>query len=594
MKSNSLLIVLLLLVTITGCGGGGGSSPPKTLVSIAVTPANPRRALETTQQFSATGTFSDNTTQDLTASVTWSSSATSVATISNVVGSNGKATSVAAGTTTITATTGGVLGTTTLTVTSATLVSLSINPTNSSIPLGTAKQFIATGTFSDNSTQDLTTSATWSSSAATVAAISNATGSNGMATAVAVGTTTITATVLITQPIPGSISGSTNLTVTSVPVNVMAITVNGSLCSAATSSGYVNKPCVSVTICTPGTSTCQVVTDILLDTGSYGLRIFKQALSVSLPNSGSLAGCVFFGDGSSEWGPIKMASVILGNEPAVQMPIQVVDATFGTPTGCGTPDVMPSDAGFNGILGVGLLAQDCGAACVSSPDVGMYFTCNGTVCSGTTVPLASQVQNPVAVLTADINGVRDNNGVLVQLPSVPLGGQPSVNGSLILGIGTRPNNSPAAVTAYPANIANHFPEFATTLNGKSFTSFIDSGSNGLFFSATNASLASQLPPCLPLPPNSNAYFYCPSATVPLTAVNTGFPNSPSGTVPFQIGNFNSLTSTSDNVFSELGGNGSGNEFDWGLPFFFGKNVFVGIEGTSSPLSPPGNGPYWAY
>ena len=60
---------------------------------------------------------------------------------------------------------------------------------------------------------------------------------------------------------------------------MLAITVNGSLCS---NNSYINKPCVSVTICTPGTSTCQTINDILLDTGDSGLRIFKQVLSVSL------------------------------------------------------------------------------------------------------------------------------------------------------------------------------------------------------------------------------------------------------------------------------------------------------------------------
>lgn len=580
MKLNSVFVLLLILATITGCsGGGGGGSTPKTLVSLAVTPANPGIGPGMTQQFSATGTFSDNTTQDLTTSVIWSSSATSVATISNVAGSNGRATSVATGATTIMAMSGGISASTTLTVTSATLVSITVLPANPSVALGTPQQFSAIGTFSDTTTQDLTTSATWSSSVTSVATISNAAGSNGRATPVAAGTTTITATVQVTQPIPASISGSTTLTVTGGgggQVNVLPITVDGSLCS---SGSYTNKPCVSVTVCTPGTSTCQVVTDLLLDTGSYGLRIFKQALGVSLPQvtvgSGALAECVQFGDGSSVWGPVQTASVILGNEPAVQVPIQVVDATFGTrTTACRNADASPAVAGYNGILGVGLFAQDCGALCTASANNGIYSVCNGSICSGTMVPIASQVQNPVAHLPTD------NNGVLVQLPGVPLGGVPSVNGSLILGIGTQSNNTPAAVTAYPANSAG---EFTTVFNGTSFTnSFIDSGSNGLFFTAP----ASLLPGC----PSPNTGFYCPAATTSLSATNTGAFGSPSGTVPFQIGNFNSLISTANKVFSEVGGTGFGG-FDWGLPFFFGRNVFIGIEGTGSSL---GSGPYWAY
>ncbi len=173
MKSNSLFVLLLLLATIAGCGGGGGGgSTPKTLISIAVTPVNPSIPVQTNQRFSATGTFSDNTKQDLTSSVTWTSSNSQVATIDVV----GIATSVAAGTTTITATSNGISGTTTLTVTSGTLVSLDIQPANPSTPLGTPFQFSATGTFSDTTTQDLTTSATWSSSDTSVATISNATG----------------------------------------------------------------------------------------------------------------------------------------------------------------------------------------------------------------------------------------------------------------------------------------------------------------------------------------------------------------------------------------------------------------------------------
>ena len=150
--------------------------------------------------------------------------------------------------------------------------------------------------------------------------------------------------------------------------------MNGSLCSAATSAGYVNKPCVSVTVCTPGSTTaCQTINDILLDTGSSGLRIFKQALTnpnVALTpvtsGTGLLAECAQFADGSSDWGPVQRADVRLGNEPAVQVSIQVIDAAFGTvPPGCGIPDTSPAAAGFNGILGVGLFSQDCGSGCVN-------------------------------------------------------------------------------------------------------------------------------------------------------------------------------------------------------------------------------------
>src|SRR5262249_23018155 len=83
-----------------------------TLTSIGVTPANPTVPVGGTQQFTATGTYSDSSTQNLTSQVTWASSNTAAATIS----STGLATAVAAGTTTISATLGAVSGSTGLTV----------------------------------------------------------------------------------------------------------------------------------------------------------------------------------------------------------------------------------------------------------------------------------------------------------------------------------------------------------------------------------------------------------------------------------------------------------------------------------------------
>jgi len=180
-----------------------------TLVSIAVTPANPSIAKSATEQFTATGTFSDNSTQNLTSTVTWSSQTTSVATIS----AGGLATGVAAGTSTIKATSGAVSGSTTLTVTAPALVSIAVTPANPSIAKGTKKQFTATGTFSDNSTQNLTSTATWTSLTTTVATIT----SGGLATGAGTGTSTIKAA-------SGTISGSTTLTVTAPTLVSIAVT----------------------------------------------------------------------------------------------------------------------------------------------------------------------------------------------------------------------------------------------------------------------------------------------------------------------------------------------------------------------------------
>ena len=180
---------------------------PAALVSLAVTPANASIALGTTQQFKATGTYTDGSTLDVTSAVSWSSNASNVATISSSAGSEGLATSIGIGAATITATSGTISGGTTLSVTAAALTSIVVTPAIPSIPLGTSQQFTATGTFTDKTTQDLTSTAQWTSSQVAVATISNAGGSQGLAASTGTGTTTVTGTV-------GSVSGSTSLTVT--------------------------------------------------------------------------------------------------------------------------------------------------------------------------------------------------------------------------------------------------------------------------------------------------------------------------------------------------------------------------------------------
>jgi DNA-binding beta-propeller fold protein YncE len=208
-------------VTVTAAMGSVQGSTtltvtPATLVSIAVTPANPSIADGTSQQFTATGTYTDNSTQNLTTAVVWSSSNAGVAAVSNAAGSNGFATGLGQGVATIGAALGSVSGSTTLSVTPATLVSLTVIPANPSVAKGTAQQFTVTGTYTDNSTQDLTSSVSWSASDTGVAVISNAVGSKGLASTLATGSVTITASL-------GSVSGSTGLTVT--PATLVSIAV---------------------------------------------------------------------------------------------------------------------------------------------------------------------------------------------------------------------------------------------------------------------------------------------------------------------------------------------------------------------------------
>lgn len=380
---------------------------------------------------------------------------------------------------------------------------------------------------------------------------------------------------------------TTNVVSSQAPTgaNVMTVTVNGSQCTNG--GAYQNEPCVSVTICSPGTSTCQTIDNILLDTGSYGLRIFSSLITVPLTpvtvGSGTLAECVQFGDGSSEWGPVETAGVQLGGETAVNVSIEVVNSTYATPPGpCtasqGSPDSNPQEAGFNGILGVGLMTQDCGTVCAQASNNGQYYVCTGSTCTASSAQVAQQVVNPVSVLP------KDNNGVILELPSVSPNGQASDSGWLVLGIGTETNNQPANVTAYSAD---QYATFTTDWDVNQMTSFIDSGSNFLYFPSPQSGV---LYDC----GGNNKGLFCPGASTNLTAANIAANGQTTSCVGFQIANADQLLSGGGKVFSNVGANsGTGNQelFDWGLPFFFGKNVYVGFEGTSSSL---GTGPYWAY
>ena len=229
-RITSILLAIFFTALVSSCGGGGGSSvgggasaPAASLVSIEVTPADPVIALGTTTQLKATGIYSDSTRQDLTASVTWRSSDDTVATVSR-----GLAKSMARGSATIDASSKGITGSRTLTVTDATLVAIQITPANPSAALGTTKQLTATGTFSDDSTQDLTRQVAWSASDAAVASVDNAAGDRGLASADGIGATVVCATL-------DGVTGTTDFTVTpAVLVSIQVTPANAAIAKGTT------------------------------------------------------------------------------------------------------------------------------------------------------------------------------------------------------------------------------------------------------------------------------------------------------------------------------------------------------------------------
>lgn len=192
----------------------------KTLMSIAVTPVNASLVAGTTQQFVATGTYSDGTTASLGSGVTWTSSNVAVATIN----ASGDATGIAAGTATMTASFGGMSGSATLTVTAKTVTAVTVSPTSGSVMEGQTQQFMAMAKYSDGSTANASSTATWTSSNTAVATVNTA----GVATGVAAGTATVTASF-------SGLSGSAILTVTAAPAPTVSITASSTSISASTS-----------------------------------------------------------------------------------------------------------------------------------------------------------------------------------------------------------------------------------------------------------------------------------------------------------------------------------------------------------------------
>jgi hypothetical protein len=386
---------------------------------------------------------------------------------------------------------------------------------------------------------------------------------------------------------------------------------------------YQNEPVVSVTICTPNhtsSSQCQTITNVLLDTGSYGLRVFGSAIASNVQltqqtiyedgETMNLGECMEFGTGA-DWGAVKKGDVLLGNQTASNISIQVIDPNFASiPSGCAAlcPDTDPCTAGFNGILGVGTFSQDCGTDCATSRNdqvnPGIYFGCDSTGCYDADngncssdgacvyeVPTANQVVNPVASFAAGAN-----NGVSLALPSIGSSGASAVtSGILHLGIGTL--SSVTVLGADPngmvdGNIADFTTIFQGTTYGGSTSNpsnqndpslaFIDSGSNALFIPSTE-------PQC-----SDNPGFYCPGSNIGFSATMEGFSGTPSTSVSFTMGDADALFNTDNSAFNNVCASSQG-IFDWGLPFFFGRTVYVGLSGTSATINgSTSTGPYWAF
>jgi hypothetical protein len=405
---------------------------------------------------------------------------------------------------------------------------------------------------------------------------------------------------LLCACIGGSKGTATNTVPPTPTVNTLAVVVD----AGPPGTGAVNRPYVTVKVCVPGSTTCANIDHVQLDTGSWGLRLVRSVLTaggVTLTPSTDAQGqiieeCASFVSGQT-WGPVALADVTLAGEVAAKLPVQVMDDTntnAAPPSSCGSGGSVQNGVAAhaaNGILGVGVFAQDCGKACVNpATPLNIYFGCTTAgVCTAENLALTGQVTNPVAAFATD------NNGVIVSLPNLQnANGDATVQGTLTFGLATQADNALPA-TGLTVLGADTSGDFTATYNGgtTALPALIDSGTDDYYFADPNMATCT-LTPVPPKPPSAPQWigYYCPdTAPQSVFAVNTGRgTNTATNTVQFAIADPNSFVATAT-AFINLGGGQGTTRFTWGVPFFYNRKVYIGIDQKASGTN---TGPYYAY
>lgn len=340
----------------------------------------------------------------------------------------------------------------------------------------------------------------------------------------------------------------------------------------------INTLYTTVQLCAPGsTSACQTIDHVQVDTGSYGFRVIASVLGQGLTlaqlpqvtsGNSALVECVQFLDGWS-WGSVRTADLRIAGELASSVPIEVIgDPGFPDsliPSTCanvpgGTVEDTVAQFGANAILGIGPYVQDCGGGCASGTQDGSFYNACTLSAPASCTPTTTSVQvsNPVAFFASD------NDGVVLSLPAVADAGVASLSGTLTFGVATQADNALGGATLFKLDPS--YGTLSTQFNGALLNvSVIDSGSNGLFFDDA------AIPTC-PASPG----FYCPSSPLALSGVIQGV-NGATRTISFNVDSLDTLAASVTASPTLAGTFGNSQGFDWGLPFFYGRTVFVVLE-----------------
>jgi hypothetical protein len=377
----------------------------------------------------------------------------------------------------------------------------------------------------------------------------------------------------------------------------------------------------TVTVCSPTDPTlCVSVDNVQVDTGSVGLRVLASKVkSLNLPPleiatapSVRTWECFPFVIGGL-WGANATAVVGLGRQWTDPLAVQLIEddpnAALQAPADCiaAADNQILSSAGAlgsNGILGIGSTNLDCGQTCLDGSyalnhTFVQYYGCpqgaTSTAACSTTASVAAnlQVSNPVFKLQNSAYA----NGVVLVMPGVTEPGAVSATGELIFGVDTTaasstqssnivPTNTTRVLLGVDPNNMDAYLNITTQLTRGTYTqtytsSYLDTGTNGLFFTDTSPS---------PIPLCGGSTWYCPVSTLTLSAVLSDGGSTASNAVPlqFQVGNAEALFSTSNSAFGSASGTAptGSTAFAWGMPFFYGRRVYMSIWDITGPVQAP--------
>ncbi len=390
-----------------------------------------------------------------------------------------------------------------------------------------------------------------------------------------------------------------------------------------------NRILVTVRVCAHGTSTCADVPDVLIDTGSTGLRLQKSALDqvapgfvgalppIGAPDGGTLAGCTYFGS-SDAWGRFYDLDVGFPDAPALvarDVKVQVTDndkdapdrPSWTTPAGK-SHRCEPGHATSNGTLGIGAQASDCREPCTMLPAKPKYFRCQGQSCTPLTgnVPERFRVHNPVLSF-ARVDGKGFYNGIAIDFPAPASEGLDTLPGTLSFGFGVDPGHTTAAVVLLPST--GYFTTYALSPGADKSTAFVygasyfDTGTQYLTFEPGNTNI----PKC-----SDNDTRYCPSSQAKVnlwlvsasrSGADPGSPAASGGTaspVIVNVGKWNGPSSRGYGALTDAAevapstkDDPSSRSFVLGAPFFVNRRVHVLIDGQASTASKALVGPAYA-